>query len=910
MRRLSVSREKSKKGVSSQVQLVVETEELLDLPIDDFLARLGTSRLGLSSEEAGRRLEIYGYNEVARRKRRAAVFGFASHFRNPLLIILLFAGLISIFLGEVVNAGIIFSIVMFSVVLDFYQESKAEKAAEMLKERVATTAMVLRDGVRREVRLSEIVPGDIVFLSAGDIVPADARVIEAKDFFVNQSALTGESFPVEKTALEPKGKRGTITEMGNYVFLGTSVVSGSATVVVVRTGSHTEYGKIAKRLVERHPETEYERGLRRFGFLIMQVTFFLVVSVFFVNVLLKGQALQVEQSLLFAVALAVGLTPEGAGLLPQLLPTIFSLNTAISAQVLESLLFAVALAVGLTPELLPMILSVNLSKSALAMSERGVIVKRLAAIQNFGSMDVLCTDKTGTLTENKVTLVFHVDFEGNEYEKVLLYSFLNSYYQTGLRSPLDEAILRHENVDVDARGYRKVDEIPFDFMRKRVSVVVDDVRGERLLITKGALEEIVKVCSYCEFEGRIIDMTQDLRKKVEQKHIEFSSEGYRVLGVSFKWVREEKKVYSVNDESELVFLGYLVFLDPPKETAKESLQLLSKAGVELKILTGDNEIVTRKLCEQLGFKIKGIVLGSEIVGMPDDALGVVVEEANVFARVTPQQKDRIMNALKSNGHVVGFLGDGINDAPSLRTADVGISVDNAVDIAKESADIILLRNDLTVLVEGVLEGRKTFGNTLKYILMGTSSNFGNMFSAAGASLFLPFLPMAPVQILLNNLLYDLSESTIPTDNVDPEYTEKPKRWNISFIRRFMLLIGPISSIFDFLTFFIMLSVFAASESLFQTGWFIESLCTQALVIFIIRTSKTPSFKSKPSKPLLISTLAVVALALIIPFTPLGELFGFEPPPLLFYIVLVGLIGTYLLLVEAIKKWFYKRYTME
>lgn len=906
MKPLSIPERKSGRE-TGQTQLVIGTEELLDLPIDELFSHLNTSQSGLTSEEAERRLELYGYNEIAKRKKRTAVVEFASHFKNPLLIILLLAGLVSIFFGEAVNAVIIFSIVMLSVVLDFYQEFKSEKAAEMLRERVTTTATVLRDGVKKEVKLSEIVPGDIIYLSAGDIVPADARVIEAKDFFLNQSSLTGEAFPVEKTAAQPKGECEAVTERSDCIFLGTSVVSGSAKAVVVKTGSLTEYGKIAKRLVVRYPETEYERGLRRFGFLIMQTIFFLVLFVFFVNVLIKGQALQSQQSLLLTIALAVSLTPEAAGLLPQLLQTIFSLSTAIGGQVLESLLFAVALAVGLTPELLPMILSVNLSKSALAMSKRGVIVKRLAAIQNFGSMDILCTDKTGTLTENKVTLVLHVDFEGREDEKVLLYSFLNSYYQTGLKSPLDEAILKHENIDVDAEGFQKIDEVPFDFNRRRISVVVDDQRGERLLITKGAPDEIIKVCSYCEVADRIVDMTEDLQKKVEQKYYELSSEGFRVLGISYKWIRKEKKVYS-DDESEMVFLGYVVFLDPPKKTAKKSLQLLRRAGVELKILTGDNEIVTKKLCKQLGFKIKRIVLGSELVGMPDDALAVIVEEANVFARVTPQQKDRIMNVLKSNGHVVGFLGDGINDAPSLRTADVGISVENAVDIAKEAADIILLHKDLTVLVNGVLEGRKTYGNTMKYILMGTSSNFGNMFSVAGASLFLPFLPMTPIQILLNNLLYDLSESTIPTDNVDPEYTEKPKRWNISFIRGFMLLVGPVSSIFDFLTFFIMLIVFAASESLFQTAWFIESLVTQTLVVFIIRTSK-PFYRSKPSKPLLLSSLAVVISALILPFTPLGELFGFVHPPPLFYMILGGIVIGYLSLVELIKKWVYKRYAL-
>jgi Mg2+-importing ATPase len=847
---------------SRWAQTVAGTEELLNLPIDELFVRLETSQSGLTSQEAETRLEMYGYNELAKRKKRTAIVEFLSEFRSPLVIILLLAGLISGFFGEIINATIIFSIVFVSVVLDFYQESKAEKAAEMLKEKVTTTATVLRDGVKQEVKLSEIVPGDIVYLSAGDMVPADARVIIAKDFFINQSALTGESFPVEKTPAPLKAKDAVITEWTNCLFLGTSVVSGTATAVVVKTGNFTEYGRIAKKLVVREPETEYERGLRRFGFLIMQVTFILVLFVFFINALYKRG-------------------------------------------VLESLLFAVALAVGLTPELLPMIVSVNLSKGALAMSKKGVIVKRLASIQNFGSMDVLCTDKTGTLTENRITLVLHVDMEGNDDEKVLLYSFLNSYYQTGLKSPLDEAILRYK--DINMEGYQKIDEVPFDFTRRRVSVVVEHER-QRFLITKGAPEEIVKVCSYCELVDTAVDLTSGLKRKIEQKYYDLSSDGFRVLGISYKKVKEEKTVYSVNDESDMIFLGFVAFIDPPKETARESLQLLSKAGVELKILTGDNELVTRKTCEQLGFEIKGVILGSEIDQMQNDAIARVAEEANIFARVTPAQKDRIINALKNNGHVVGFLGDGINDAPSMKTADVGVSVDNAVDVAKESADIILLQKSLRVLDEGVLEGRKTFGNTMKYIMMGTSSNFGNMFSVAGASLFLPFLPMLPIQILLNNLLYDMSQSTIPADNVDQEYIEKPKRWDISFIRKFMVFLGPISSIFDFLTFFIMRVVFNATAPLFQTAWFIESLSTQTLVIFLIRTRKTPFYRSKPSRLLLLSSLSVVSVALIIPFTPLGALFKFVEPPFAFFILLAGLIGTYLLLVEIVKNWFYRRYT--
>jgi Mg2+-importing ATPase len=864
---LKISENAAAERKSIPVQPAISAEELLGLPIDELLHRLETSLNGLASQEAERRLEVYGRNELARKKKRAAIVEFLLHFKSPLIIILLLAGAISGILRELPNMIIIFSIVFLSVILDFYQESKASRAAEMLKEKVTTTATVLRDNVKSEVKLSEIVPGDIIYLSAGDITPADARVITAKDLFINQSALTGESFPVEKTPAPVKVKDASITEWNNYLFMGTSIVSGTATATVVKTGGSTEYGKIAKRLVEKEPETEFEKGIRGFGFLIMQVTFLLVLFVFFINALRS---------------------PDTDG-------------------VLKALLFSVALAVGLTPELLPMIITLNLSKGAIAMSKKGVIVKRLSSIENFGSMNVLCTDKTGTLTENQIQLVLHVDMEGNDDEKVLLYSFLNSYYQTGLKSPLDEAILKHREIETE--GFQKIDEVPFDFVRRRVSVVTEYKR-QRVLIAKGAPEEIIKVCSYCEVGGVVTDLTEESRKRIEQKYYDLSSEGFRVLGVSYKKLRKEKTVYSVNDEYDLVFLGFVAFLDPPKETAKESLQLLSKTGIELKILTGDNELVTRKTCEQLGFEVKGVVSGSEIFEMHDDALARVVEEANVFARVTPAQKDRIINLLKNNGHVVGFLGDGINDAPSLKTSDVGVSVDNAVDVAKESADIILLRKDLTVLGEGVLEGRKTFGNTMKYVMMGVSSNFGNMFSVAGASLFLPFLPMLPIQILLNNLLYDFSQSTITTDNVDDEYVEKPKRWDISFIRRFMLALGPVSSLFDFLTFFIMLLFFKVTPEhpeLFQTAWFLESLCTQTLVIFVIRTRRTPFYKSKPSKLLLLSSLAIVGFALIMPFTLIGDLFDFVMPPAAFFGVLAILLGAYLALAEVVKNWFYKRH---
>jgi Mg2+-importing ATPase len=837
--------------------------EPVSFPDDDALLPLALSPEGLTSDEAARRLESFGYNEVARRERRSAVIEFALHFKNPLILILLIAGIISIFLGETANAAIIFFIIVVSVVIDFLQEHRANRAVELLRKRITTTTTLLRDGMKREVGLAEVVPGDIVSLSAGDLVPADAIVLGAKDCFVNQSALTGEPFPVEKIPYAPGPRGGGLHESPAYLFLGTSVVSGTATAVVVRTGSSTVYGKIARRLTARPPETEFERGLRQFGFLVMQIVFFLVVFVFLINALFRHG-------------------------------------------VLESLLFAVALAVGVTPELLPMILSLNLSRGAISMSDRGVIVKHLPSIQNFGSMDILCTDKTGTLTENRISLILHIDPDGVESEKVLLSSFLNSSCQTGLKSPLDEAILQHREVDVG--GYRKIDEIPFDFTRKRISVVFDH-GGETLLITKGAPEEILRMCGSSEHRGTAEELTPGRIREILERYDGLSRQGFRVLGVASRLLHERKTVFTASDETDMVFLGFVAFVDPPKETARESLQLLDRAGVALKILTGDNELVTRKTCESIGYGITGIVTGTEIAQMDDDALGRVVERANIFTRLTPIQKDRVILALKGNGHVVGYLGDGINDAPSLRTADIGISVDNAVDIARESADIILLKKDLRVLEEGVREGRRTFGNTMKYIMMGTSSNFGNMFSVAAASLFLPFLPMLPIQILLNNLLYDISQSTIPADAVDREYTERPKRLDIRFIQKFVLFFGPLSSVFDFLTFFIMLTIFNASEPLFQTAWFIESLATQVAIIFVIRTRMSPFYRSRPSRYLLASCALVITMAVALPFTPLGPVFGFIPIPAVLLLVLAALAAGYLALVELLKQWFYRHYGM-
>lgn len=827
---------------------------------EEALAWLKATPSGLTTAEAEELREVYGPNEVAGKRKRGIITEFLSHFGNPLVLILLVAGGISVVVGEATEAAIIFTIVMASVVMDFVQEYRAEEAVTLLRERIVTTATVIRDGVKGEVRLSDLVPGDIISLSAGDLVPADAIVLSARDFFVNQSVLTGEPFPVERYPVTTTKAGEGAPEAPNRIYLGTSVVSGTATAVIERTGGSTQYGKIAWKISARPPETEMERGLRHFGFLVMQLVFFLVIFVFLVNALFRHG-------------------------------------------VLDSLLFAVALAVGVTPELLPMILSLNLSRGAIAMSGKGVIVKHLASIQNFGSMDILCTDKTGTLTENRITLIRHVDGRGEESEKVLLFSFLNSSYQTGLKSPLDDAILGFRAIDIGR--FRKVDEIPFDFVRKRVSIIVEE-DGRRLLVAKGAPEEVIRVCTGQDLGGVVSEMTDEDRERVLGLYRGLSGEGFRTLAVAYRPLPDLRPVYGPADEDDMIFLGFVAFMDPPKESARESLELLNRTGVALKILTGDNDLVTRKTCDLLGIPVGRIVTGAEIATMDDDALARVVEGADLFTRVTPDQKDRILLALKRNGHVVGYLGDGINDAPSLRTADIGISVDNAVDIARESSDIILLKKDLRVIEEGVLEGRRTFGNTMKYIMMGTSSNFGNMFSVAAASLFIPFLPMLPVQILLNNLLYDISQSAIPTDNVDPEYIQGPKRFDIGFIKRFILVFGPISSLFDILTFALLLLVFHATESFFQTAWFIESLCTQVAIIFVIRTRRSPFFLSRPSLPLVLSCTLVMATAILIPYTPLGPAFGFVRLPASFYLFLACLVAGYLVLVEIVKRWFYRK----
>jgi len=826
---------------------------------DAVLADVGSSAGGLASQEALARFRRVGPNEPAPPRRFEALRELGAFLLNPLVLILLVASAVSAAFGQVVSSAIIACMVLLSIVLNFSQSYQSQLAAQRLRDRVGQRATVLRDGRAQEVPARAVVPGDVVRLSAGDLVPGDGRLLSSRDLFLNEAALTGESLPREKHADAAVAPGASVEEAATAVLQGTSVVSGLGEAVVVRTGARTEFGQVAARLAGRAPETEFERGTRRFGILILQVVLVLVFFVFLVNALSRRDPL-------------------------------------------ESFLFAVALAVGLTPQLLPMIVSVTLSRGAVRMARKKVIVKRLAAIENFGSMDILCSDKTGTLTVGQISVARHVNVRGEDDDAVIRLAALNSTFQTGLKSPMDEAILRHEHPAV-AR-YRLRDEIPFDFQRRRVSVVVEE-GGERLLVTKGAPESVLPACEALELAGVSTPLDAPARAGAEALFRRLSSEGYRVLAVAYRPVPPQP-AYAVADERGLRLVGFAAFLDPPREGVRETVAALHADGIAVKIITGDHELVTQRICEQVGLAADEIVLGEAIEGMSDPALAAVAERTQVFARVSPMQKNRIILALRSRGHVIGCIGDGINDAPALRSADVGISVDSAVDVARDAADIILLEKRLDVLHDGVVEGRRSFGNIMKYVLMGTSSNFGNMLSMAAASLFLPFLPMLPLQILLNNFLYDLSQVPIPSDRVDATYTLKPKRWNVAFIRRYMLVIGPLSSVYDFLTFAVMLGVFHADERLFRTGWFVESLATQTLVIFVIRTAGRP-WESRPGAGLAGGVCACAATGAIIPFTPLAPWLGFTPLPPLFFAILVLMVVTYLGLVEVVKRWFYRRY---
>ena len=830
----------------------------------EILQELKTTTTGLPEDEAHIRLEKHGYNELPREKLSWLQI-LIRQFMNPIYLILLASSVVAYFFGEFEQSIAIVSMIFLSAVLGFYNEYKAEKIVAALTERVSLKALVTRGGKTYDLSARELVPGDIVSVYIGDVIPADMRLIEAKDLQVDEATLTGESFPVDKISASLKLDHPTPQQITNHLFMGTVINHGSGKGVVTKTGKQTQFGAISWSLTRPHPPTDFQKGLTSYGNMILT----------------------------FTVALAVG---------------IFALNMLVGKPMIDALLFSLAIAIGLVPELMPAIVTICLSQGAGRMAEKQVIVKRLVSIEDFGTMDVLCTDKTGTLTEGKIILREYPSLRDVEDDRILTYGMLcNSAILNDkiIGNPMDVAIWDYAlkaGKNELAKPYKRIDDVPFDYKRRLMSVVVEN-GGRTLLITKGAPESFTDKCALAEMNGEKLPFEQ-VKGEIKEKLTRYSGAGYRVLVIAYREI-DKRPNYTPADETGLTMLGFLVFTDPPKEDANKAIARLKEMGVDVKILTGDNELVAKKICEDIDIQCRRIVTGSELMAMKPEELSQVVNETTVFARVTPDQKLAVIKALKANGKVVGYLGDGVNDAPSLYEADVGISVESGVDVAKEAADIVLLDKDLMVLANGIIEGRKIFDNTLKYILMGTSSNFGNMFCAAAASVFLPFLPMLPMQILFMNLLYDTANMTLPTDNVDDEYVMKPKKWDMNFVRKYTLFFGPFSSLYDFLTYGIMLFIFAASPSLFQSGWFVESFATEILVIFVIRTRKTPFYKSRPGKWLTVLTLSCLAIGVIVPFTPLGEFLGFTPLPPTYWLLLVLMVVTYLLLVDAGKVFFYK-----
>jgi Mg2+-importing ATPase len=823
----------------------------------DMLQELQTAKEGLSSEEARQRLARYGANLLKPPKRSDVLTLLLGQFKSPIILILFFAAGLSFFLHDPVDASIILSIVLISGLLGFWQERSASRAVEKLLAMVQIKAAVLRDGIENEVAVERIVPGDIVILNSGDVVPGDCLLQDSKDLFVDEATLTGETFPVEKAdavlpAETPLGQR------TNTLWMGTHVVSGSARALVIRTGKETEFGKVSERLKLRPQETDFEHGIRRFGYFLMEVTLVLVVA-------------------------------------------IFAINVYLARPVLDSLLFSLAIAVGLTPQLLPAIISINLAHGAKRMAQAKVIVKRLASIENFGSMNVICSDKTGTLTEGTVHLQSSLTVDGVPSDQVFFHAYLNASYETGFTNPIDEAIRVDRKLDL--AGYQKEDEIPYDFLRKRLSVLVSH-EGANLMVTKGALMNVLQVCSSAETrDGEIVEIAT-VGDRIQQHFEEFSKKGFRTLGVAYKKLGASSHI-SKDDETGMIFSGFLVLVDPPKPDIIETITRLNKLGVALKIITGDNRLVAANVSQQMGLSNTKIITGPDLRQMSDGALLNQVVSVDIFAEIEPNQKERIILALKKAGNVVGYMGDGINDASALHAADVGISVDSAVDVAKDAADIVLLEKDLGVLVQGVREGRMTFANTLKYVFMATSANFGNMFSMAGVSLFLPFLPLLPKQILLTNLMTDFPEMTIATDRVDNEMVDHPRRWDITIIRHFMITFGLISSVFDYFTFGVLLLVLHATQDQFRTGWFLESVVSASLIVLVVR-SRRPFFKSKPGKYLFSATLSVVVATLMLPFTPLAGIFGFSRLPVWYFLYIGMVVLGYIVTAELAKTIFYRR----
>jgi len=810
----------------------------------------------LTGDEAEKRLAEYGSNRLKPQKRSDSLTLLLAQFKSPLILILIFAGGLSFFLGDSVNAIIILAIILISSLLGFWQERGAANAVEKLLAIVQTKATVLRDGIKREIPVEKIVPGDVIILNAGDLIPGDSLILESNDLFVNEASLTGETFPAEKTAgILPLAT--SLSQRANSLFMGTNVVSGSAQAVVVGTGLQTEFGKVSDRLRLRPPETEFEHGVRHFGYLLMEVTLVLVVAT-------------------------------------------LAINVYFARPVLESLLFSLALAVGLTPQLLPAIISINLARGAKSMANQKVIVKRLASIENFGSMNVLCSDKTGTLTEGMIKMQSVLDFNGNPSEKALLYAYLNASYQTGFTNPIDDAIC---TTPLGLSGYQKLDEVPYDFIRKRLSILVSK-DNTNLMVTKGALQNVLAACTKVETsEGTTVQIT-DVEQKIQKRFEMLSNQGFRVLGISYKNTGSDRLI-TKDSEVGMTFFGFLVLFDPAKPKIAETISELKHLGISLKVVTGDNRLVAASISKQVGFPNPKILAGSDLTNLSDEALLRQVNEVNVFVEVEPNQKERIIIALKKAGNVVGYMGDGINDASALHAADVGISVESAVDVAKESADIVLLEKDLGVLSNGVKEGRKTFANTLKYVFMATSANFGNMFSMAGASLFLSFLPLLPGQILLTNLMTDFPETTISTDNVDSEMVDKPRRWNVKFIRNFMIVFGILSSVFDYVAFGILLFVLQSPKDLFRTGWFVESVVSASLIVLVIWSQRL-FFKILPGKYLLLTTIVIVGATVIFPFSPLANLFGFAQPSPLVLLLMSIIVMLYIISGEVVKGFFYKR----
>jgi len=838
----------------------------------DVYARMGCCADGLTEEEAQKRLGEYGANVVTHEMRFPRLKLFIKACVNPLVILLLVLAIISFATAEgasdTIGGVIMLLMVVLGVSLRFVQEVRADTAAAKLKAMIRVTATVVREGKAREIPLAELVPGDVVKLAAGDMIPADLRLVSAKDLFLVQASLTGESFPVEKFDAAEKLDGKTPLELKNVCFLGTSVESGSATAVVVETGLRTYLGGMASAVTGAAPATSFDRGISAFTWLMIR---FMIVMV----------------------------------------PLVFVINGVFKHAWGEAFLFALAVAVGLTPEMLPMIVSVCLSKGAILMSRKKVIVKRLNSIQNLGAMDVLCTDKTGTLTMDRVILEQHCDVVRNDDAGVLQLAFLNSHFQTGLRNVLDRAVLQHQEVhhDISVASFSKADEIPFDFNRRMMSVVVATPEGKHRLICKGAPESVFARCTRFELDDQIYPMEQMLLEDLKEEYDGLSADGFRVLAIAYA-EGEPKAVYGKEDENNLILKGYIAFLDPPKDTAAPAIAALNRHGVTVKVLTGDNELVSKKICKEVGLSIEHVLRGPEVEQLSDAQLEEAAEKSTLFVRLSPAHKQRVITALQRRKHVVGFMGDGINDSPALRAADVGISVDTAVDIAKEAADAILLEKSLMVLEEGVLEGRKVFANILKYVRMGASSNFGNMFSVLGASIWLPFLPMTPIQILTNNLLYDFSQVPIPTDNVDEEQIARPRPWAMGQITKFILLIGPCSSIFDYTTFLMMWFLFKCnnmgSARMFQTGWFVESLLTQTLIIHVIRTNRLPFLQSRASLPLVMTSAAIMLIGAWLPVSPIGRLLGFEPLPHLYWPLVVLTLMAYVGVTQLVKMWLIRK----